>query len=329
MKLSVVIPVYNVAQYLRTCLDSALGQTLRDLEVVCVDDGSTDGSAAVLAEYAARDARIRVLTQTNAGQGAARNRGAAEARGEWIYFLDADDILQDRTALEKLVAQATQDRLDMLFFDSDIRCESPADAGRIPLGSYRRKRDYPGVRPGRDLLVAFHRRHEYCVSPCLVLLRRAFLLQRNIRFPEGVIYEDNVFMAEALLAAERCAHVRQAFYLRTVRPNSTMTGAATFRNVYGALRCWMAMEALARRDGLPGRVVSVFRTQAREFRWNALDYSRRSGLSDAVIEERLTPDERRHFRRAGRWTFADRIRNGIRCLRENGFWYTLKRCMRR
>lgn len=328
MKLSVVIPVYNAAKYLRVCLDSALGQTLRDLEVVCVDDGSMDESATILAEYALRDERVRMLSQANAGQGAARNRGVDEAHGEWIYFLDADDILQDRMALETLVTRAEQDRLDMLFFDADVRCEDFVDAGRIPVGRYRRKHDYPGVSRGRDLLVAFHRHHEYSVSPCLVLSRRDFLVQRGIRFPEGVIYEDNVFMVEALLAAERCAHMRRAFYLRTVRPNSTMTGAATFRNVYGALRCWMAMDTLAKRVDLPDCVVSVLRTQAREFRWDALDYYRRSGLSGEAIESRLTPDERMCFRRAGQWTVTDWIRNGIRCLRENGFWYTLRRCAR-
>ncbi len=102
MKVSVVIPVWNTEQYLPACLDSVLNQTLRDLEVIAVNDGSTDGSARILADYAARDGRVRVLTQENrgltaarnAGAAAARNAGAAAARGEWIGFVDSDDTIQ-------------------------------------------------------------------------------------------------------------------------------------------------------------------------------------------------------------------------------------------
>ena len=89
--ISIVIPVYNTGKYLRRGLDSLLAQTCGDWEAVCIDDGSTDGSAAVLEEYAARDARFRVLRQENSGVSAARNRGIQEARGEWVTFLDADD----------------------------------------------------------------------------------------------------------------------------------------------------------------------------------------------------------------------------------------------
>ena len=90
-KVSVITPVYNVETYLRQCLDSVLNQTLRDIEIICVDDGSTDGSAAILEEYAAKDSRIKVVKQENAGAGAARNAGLSVAKGEWLSILDADD----------------------------------------------------------------------------------------------------------------------------------------------------------------------------------------------------------------------------------------------
>ena len=90
-KVSVIIPVYNVEAYLRQCLDSVVNQTLKDIEIICVDDGSTDSSAEILKEYATKDGRIKVLTQSNSGAGAARNAGLAVAKGEWLSFLDADD----------------------------------------------------------------------------------------------------------------------------------------------------------------------------------------------------------------------------------------------
>ena len=97
VQVSIIIPVYNAASWLGACLDSVLGQTLRNIEVICVDDGSTDGSAGILEACAARDPRVRVLRQPeNAGQGAARNRGLEESVGEYAYFMDADDELASK-----------------------------------------------------------------------------------------------------------------------------------------------------------------------------------------------------------------------------------------
>lgn len=89
---SIIIPVYNVAPYLRECLDSVLAQTFGDWEAICVDDGSTDGSGAILDEYAVRDKRFRVVHQPNAGVATARNKGLEETTGQWVLFLDADDV---------------------------------------------------------------------------------------------------------------------------------------------------------------------------------------------------------------------------------------------
>ena len=101
-KVSVIIPVFNVEEYLGECLDSILGQTLREIEVVCVDDGSTDGSAAILDTYAAKDGRVKVLRQPNAGAGAARNAGLAVATGEYLLFCDPDDWCEKRCCLDKV-----------------------------------------------------------------------------------------------------------------------------------------------------------------------------------------------------------------------------------
>ncbi len=103
---SVIIPVYNLASYLRDCLDSVSAQMFSDWECFCVDDGSTDGSGAILDEYADKDVRFRVIHQTNAGEGAARNTGLAAATGEWIFFLDGDDVLAPN-ALDLLMKTIT------------------------------------------------------------------------------------------------------------------------------------------------------------------------------------------------------------------------------
>lgn len=110
---SVIVPVYNVERYLRRCLDSVLEQTLRDIEVVVVDDGSPDGSPAICDEYAPRDPRVKVIHKQNGGLGYARNSGIEVAEGEYIAFLDSDDYLEPH-ALERLYTLARENDLDVI-----------------------------------------------------------------------------------------------------------------------------------------------------------------------------------------------------------------------
>lgn len=112
IKVSVIVPVYNSAPYLRQCLDSIVGQTLREIEIICVDDGSTDESPAILDEYAAVDDRLRVLHQQNQYAGVARNNGMAQASGKYLMFWDSDDYF-DLTALEKMYNQCEADQADI------------------------------------------------------------------------------------------------------------------------------------------------------------------------------------------------------------------------
>ena len=113
IKVSVLVPVYNVEQWLPRCLDSILGQTLRDIEVVCVDDASPDNSAAILADYAARDPRVRIITKTaNEGLMMARKTGYTNARGQYFFFCDSDDYLPP-DALESLYHAAKTENLDI------------------------------------------------------------------------------------------------------------------------------------------------------------------------------------------------------------------------
>ena len=125
---SIIIPVYNVAPYLRECLDSVLAQTFTDWEAICVDDGSTDGSGVILDEYAAKDKRFRVIHQPNAGVSAARNMALDVAKGEWFLFLDGDDILRE-DSLELFIPYIQAGRCDGLLVHPYI---SHWDGGNIP-----------------------------------------------------------------------------------------------------------------------------------------------------------------------------------------------------
>ena len=117
--ISVLLPVYNAERYLRECLDSILSQTMREFEVICVDDASTDGSTAILAEYAKRDDRVRVVTNSeNRRSGASRNQALDAARGEFLCFVDNDDRLPERDMFASLADLARREDLDLVLFSA-------------------------------------------------------------------------------------------------------------------------------------------------------------------------------------------------------------------
>ena len=119
-KVSVIIPVYNVEKYLSECLDSVVNQTLKDIEIICVNDGSPDGSAAILEEYAQKDNRIKVITQENRGLSEARNSGLKIASGEYIAFLDSDDYI-DLKFFEQLYKRGIESNSDVVVCENIYR----------------------------------------------------------------------------------------------------------------------------------------------------------------------------------------------------------------
>ena len=117
MKVSVIIPVYNVEKYLEECLDSVVNQTLKEIEIICINDGSIDNSVKILEKYRDKYSNIKVINQKNLGVGRARNVGVKLAKGEYIFFLDSDDYIEV-DALEKCYIEAKQHRLDVVLIDS-------------------------------------------------------------------------------------------------------------------------------------------------------------------------------------------------------------------
>jgi glycosyltransferase involved in cell wall biosynthesis len=115
VKISVIIPVYNIEDYLKECLDSIVNQSLDDIEIICVNDGSTDSSLDILKEYGNADSRVRIISQENKGIGCARNTALTSVKGEYVYFMDGDDILE-LDALEKLYNLAVERDVDFIMF---------------------------------------------------------------------------------------------------------------------------------------------------------------------------------------------------------------------
>ena len=250
-KVSVVIPVWNTEKYIKECLDSILAQSIIDeLEIICVNDGSTDTSLEILRKYEKQYEQIKVIDQINGGQSTARNVALNVAAGEYVYFMDGDDLLTS-LALEELWKICREKQLDVLYFSgtSFYESEELAQIHSSFANIYYRKGEYTKVLNGEEMLLELRKNKDYLVSPCLQIIRRAFLMENNIRFYEGIIHEDNCFSFRTLLSAERTFCVNDIYFYRRVRSNSVMTGGENWRNLKGYFSAFMdQMEFLKIRE---------------------------------------------------------------------------------
>lgn len=213
---SFVVPVYNVAPYLDECLRSLCGQTLDAIEVVCVDDGSTDGSSDVLARWAAADGRVRVLSQPNSGVGHARNAGLAAARGTYVCFVDGDDYLDDQAAQE-LVSEAERSGADIVVFGA-ISFPDEVQWVYEMFGP----RDVVRKDAGCDIVLT----ERGSIPSAANKLYRASLLKENgLRFNEALVLgEDTSLQFLAFPLASCVAFVSKRYYhYRFNRTGSAVT----------------------------------------------------------------------------------------------------------
>jgi len=210
-KVSIIVPVYNVERYLARCLDSLVGQTLREIEIICVDDESPDRSIDILRAYAAREPRMQVISQRNKRQGGARNTGFDAARGEWVAFIDSDDWV-DADYFEKLLAAAVR-------HDADIVCAN-VEKRR---GSRRKWNVHYTEEAVFDTLPE---KFGACHCPpnfntTNKLYRREKLAAAGLRFREHAVYEDVEYLAHTVAALGRLATVPDTVYHYMVHEAST------------------------------------------------------------------------------------------------------------
>lgn len=222
MLFSVVIPVYNVEKYLKECLDSVLNQTFPDWEAICVDDGSTDGSAGILEAFASKDDRFRIITQSNGGLSVARNAGMCEAKGDYLLFLDSDDWLES-AALQTLAGSL--DGEDLVCFSGRRFIE---ETGEYHPADSLIEKVYPtGMDYYNDNALA-HRDFAF-VCAVLRLYKRSFLIENGLCFKANIFHEDNLFTPIACYYAKRVKVIDASLYNYRVRPHSITTTADTKR----------------------------------------------------------------------------------------------------
>lgn len=236
MKVSVIIPIYQVEAYVEECLTSVLEQTLTDLEIICIHDAGQDGSWKVVQSAAAKDRRIRLVeNERNRGLAAVRNRGLRLARGKYVYFLDADDkIMPD--ALEELYQRAEKEALDVQIFGASFIYANQELEKTFSSNPSGFKRDYPEVMEGKELFTAWMETWDWISSQPRYFYRRGFLEEHQLHYIEGMLHEDEPFAFDVLMYARRVRVYNEQWFIRRFRADSIMTGVPTVKNVEGCMK---------------------------------------------------------------------------------------------
>ena len=228
MKLSIILTVYNKETYLNRAFAAVLEQNdtkKDDYEVLVVNDGSTDGSLAICEKYASKDERVRIISQMNQGLSMARNNGADEAHGEYVWFVDADDIISQKAV--KLICEAAETHADVL----PIYAQTEGDT------HVRNKIDSKAAT-GNDVLL--DSKWEHC--GVFYVLRRAFLIENELHFMSGVYHEDAEFTPRMLYMAKSIKVIPEILYTVIHEPNSITSISRPKR----AFDCLIVAESLAR-----------------------------------------------------------------------------------
>lgn len=214
MKVSVIVPIYNVEAYLEVCLNSIVRQTLHDIEIILVNDGSTDGSLAIAERFAENDSRIRLISQENSGQAVARNVGIKEAQGDYIAFVDSDDWIEP-DMLDVLYHNIEQGKSD--FVQCRFEFDNPQRGTKTVYG---RKFD-KSVMQGREILEDAMMVRNILVAPVIKMYNRKFIIDNDLFFESGIVNEDTLYAIIISCCARKVSFVDRVFYHAIEREGST------------------------------------------------------------------------------------------------------------
>lgn len=223
VNVSVIIPVYNVEEYLEECLDSVINQTFKDIEIICINDGSTDSSLNILNNYAKKDTRMKIYSQKNQGQGSARNFGLNESSGDYVYFVDSDDCIELNT-IEELYNNISSNNSDIVV-SKIARFNDNSEEIDYSIPGFDFENQFDNV-DFSNFTFNYRDIKQYVLNrsfaPWMKLYKRKFLTDNNIYFIEDLAFEDVLFHVESFLKADSISFSPNFFYFYRNNPNSTM-----------------------------------------------------------------------------------------------------------
>ena len=214
MRLSIIVPVYNVEQWLNRCLDSLYKQELSEdeFEVILVNDGSTDSSLSIAETFASHHSNVRIINRENGGLSAARNTGLEYAQGNYVWFVDSDDFIEPNS-IKPILEYAEKNKLDMMCFLFQFIFEDGHTEQYIYRPKYKNE-----IMTGEEFVV----KTGFVMSPWASLYRKQFLSDNSLRFKEGILHEDEEFSPRAQFLAQRIAHTDAIVYNYFQRTGSIM-----------------------------------------------------------------------------------------------------------
>jgi len=281
VKVSIIVPVYNTGEYLKQCLESIVNQTLKEIEVICVDDGSTDNSPEILKEFVKKDKRIKILTQENKGLSGARNSGMKIATGEYIGFVDSDDWV-DETMFEKMYENAK-------LFDSNISmcsislyndktCILTSSDAYMTLGLFPEHFE--------NRCFSFKETYDFIFRICVVawnkIYKKSFLDFISVEFVEGLFFEDNVFFCETFMQSEKNSIIKEPLYIYRVGSGGSIVAGSDVKKL-DFFKIFNLEEAFLKDKGLYEELKDYFL----ETKKNTLNYWYKKLTDEQVKKEYL------------------------------------------
>lgn len=297
---SVIVPVYNTEHFLRACLDSITGQTLRDIEIICINDGSTDASKSILAEYAQRDERIRIIDQQNMGLSEARNAGVRMAKGRYLSFVDSDDAVAP-SALELCAESMERQKLDYLCFNATAfgeEAESAAVAEKKNRSYFSRSLNEGKVYKGPDLYVELKGSGNFNAPAWLCMISRALFIDAGCWFHSGILHEDEPWTFAVLMNASRCGCLNRCLYRYRIRSGSITQDNISFRKSYGLFAGAMDIQKIliSRNDLMQdGNLRELASVHAKALIRNAIRCYHACSESEKLMRENLNPENKALF----------------------------------
>lgn len=350
IKVSVIVPVYNAEKHLRQCLDSIISQTMREIEIICIDDGSSDGSVKILEEYSLKDSRINLIRQKNSGAGAARNRGLEAATGEYLSFLDSDDFFEP-DMLAAAYKKAKEENSDIVVFGADLYWND-SDYFEDADWTLQKKR-LPYTYPFAGTEIKSNPFRAFVGWAWDKLFRTKFIRDGGYKFQEQRTTNDMLFVYSAIVDAERISIIDTvlAHQRRNVAGSLSVSREKSWHCFYTALT---ALRDHLKQSGKYDRFERDFIDYALHFSlWNINSLKGQSykklynklryeWFGDLGIDS-LAPgrfefkSEYRQYMHIKRTPYSlhrviktvlpisNKINSVLRCLRENGFGYTMRR----
>lgn len=238
-KVSIIVPVYNVEKYLTECVDSLIHQTMREIQIILVDDGSTDRSGRMIDEYAAADERVVAIHKENGGQSSARNLGLRHATGEYILYVDSDDYIIPETC-QMLYTKAQEQNADIIHGDILNEAKKMKDDP-----NFRRMRSEGKVTDTSSFLKEKITSGTYDIVPWLYMVKREFIIKNALTFAVGYYYEDQLYTMQLLSCSGRILKIRFPYYFyRMDRPESTTNAISLKKATDAAYICEQMLKQL-------------------------------------------------------------------------------------